>query len=626
MFCVKYPTFYRNITRNKSWLEIILFCQAFTCLLQIYLLDSYQVTYNFDKIIETKRDSFLKLEESCRQEEIKPPKLALMIIGLIQLWIFHKSSKNAEQTELLLDASAHVIPWVMFSVMFVNPFRLTINIEYHSYFDLIFCPIKMALIVFSFILGLPFSLYTNSTFPDIEISSGKLTKKDLTATIEKDEIPDVVIGCVQNHHIDFNWCVMLPIILYMFVLMSLRHIQKPKRLTVMEQTVKTKKEVKDAVDVIQAGRVGEISTKFERNTQVNKEFKLATEATKESNNNVSGLRNQNNNIGNMLSDGPTKGFSVLTSREKIVLDSPTNSKPVNILKPLTFAPDQQSQRKTNHTKLIQTENQNNFSREDFQENGGLKECSKKDAVSGKLPILFQNTSVQTEITKTDCGVQVQNSFLLPISKLNKEIQFGGKRRDINKFTQTTRSPTKIVACKNIQTNDVKILDTSKSSQKCFRSKASQTNNIQAGVFQEDKKIQTNIKENKEINIKDKQTQTIYFSKQTKLTPPNHENLDKTVHFTTTVSDEVAAKTEPIRFKACKSQHGIWYVSLRGDIFLTVSQNILHVAKADENMKVAVADDILKTMKTFVDNYKKLSDCFDDEDESEDESFINGFRL
>jgi len=32
------------------------------------------------------------------------------------------------------------------------------------------------------------------------------------------------------------------------------------------------------------------------------------------------------------------------------------------------------------------------------------------------------------------------------------------------------------------------------------------------------------------------------------------------------------------------------------------------------------------MKQFVDNYNKLSDFFDDEVESDDESFINGFRL
>lgn len=106
------------------------------------------------------------------------------------------------------------------------------------------------------------------------------------------------------------------------------------------------------------------------------------------------------------------------------------------------------------------------------------------------------------------------------------------------------------------------------------------------------------------------------------------DVEKTVHSVLKLSEKVKQHTDTIRFKAMKSQHGVWYVSLRGDIFLTVSQDILRTAKLREEHKMAgeVSADILRAMKQFVDNYNKLSDFFDDEVESDDESFINGFRL
>ena len=107
------------------------------------------------------------------------------------------------------------------------------------------------------------------------------------------------------------------------------------------------------------------------------------------------------------------------------------------------------------------------------------------------------------------------------------------------------------------------------------------------------------------------------------------DVEKTVNSVLKLSEKVKQHTETIRFKAMKSQHGVWYVSLRGDIFLTVSQDILRTAKIKEEHKIAgeVSADILRAMNQFVDNYNKLSDFFDDdEEESDDESFINGFRL
>uniref|UniRef100_A0A7M5U8P2 Uncharacterized protein n=1 Tax=Clytia hemisphaerica TaxID=252671 RepID=A0A7M5U8P2_9CNID len=106
------------------------------------------------------------------------------------------------------------------------------------------------------------------------------------------------------------------------------------------------------------------------------------------------------------------------------------------------------------------------------------------------------------------------------------------------------------------------------------------------------------------------------------------DLEKTVHSTISMPENVKQHTESIRFKAMKSQHGVWYVSLRGDVFLTVAKNILKNIKLNQELKIEteISSDILRAMKTFIDNYNKLSDCFEDDVESDDESFINGFRL
>ena len=48
--------------------------------------------------------------------------------------------------------------------------------------------------------------------------------------------------------------------------------------------------------------------------------------------------------------------------------------------------------------------------------------------------------------------------------------------------------------------------------------------------------------------------------------------------------------------------------------------------AERKIETEISSDILRAMKMYVDNYNKLSDCFDDDEESDDESFINGFRL
>ena len=106
------------------------------------------------------------------------------------------------------------------------------------------------------------------------------------------------------------------------------------------------------------------------------------------------------------------------------------------------------------------------------------------------------------------------------------------------------------------------------------------------------------------------------------------DLERTVHSVLSLTEPVKRLTESIRFKAIKSQHGVWYVSLRGDVFLTVARDTLKNAQlnADQNIRSEVSSDVLRAMKNYLDNYNKLSDCFEDDEESDDESYINGFRL
>ena len=120
-------------------------------------------------------------------------------------------------------------------------------------------------------------------------------------------------------------------------------------------------------------------------------------------------------------------------------------------------------------------------------------------------------------------------------------------------------------------------------------------------------------------IQERESSTAIYSKM---------DLDQTVDSVLSLSEPVKRLTESIRFKAIKSQHGVWYVSLRGDVFLTVARDTLRHTQinADYNIPSEIAYDVLRAMKHFVDNYNKLSDCFEEEDESDDESYINGFRL
>ena len=120
-------------------------------------------------------------------------------------------------------------------------------------------------------------------------------------------------------------------------------------------------------------------------------------------------------------------------------------------------------------------------------------------------------------------------------------------------------------------------------------------------------------------IRERESNTMLYSR---------SDVEKTVHSVMGLSDPVKNLTESIRFKALKSQHGVWYVSLRGDVFLTVARDTLRNAQLNAELKIKseVSSDVFRAMKNFVDNYNKLSDCFDDDEESDDESYINGFRL
>lgn len=112
---------------------------------------------------------------------------------------------------------------------------------------------------------------------------------------------------------------------------------------------------------------------------------------------------------------------------------------------------------------------------------------------------------------------------------------------------------------------------------------------------------------------------------------NKNNVQDAVNSIAKLTNELTKNSEPIKFKASKTQNNLWYVKLRSDIFLAISYDIMkyqNMIKDQYNSKIEldVTDETIDTMKLFLDNFHKLSKCFEDENESDDESFINGFRL
>ena len=109
-----------------------------------------------------------------------------------------------------------------------------------------------------------------------------------------------------------------------------------------------------------------------------------------------------------------------------------------------------------------------------------------------------------------------------------------------------------------------------------------------------------------------------------------ENIEQVALSITRLTNQLSRDTDPVHFKPSKAQNNVWYVSLRSDVFLSLSYDILkyeNFLKDEINQQgLHSTCDLLKIMKTYADNYNKLSTCFEDDNESDDESFMNGFRL
>ena len=109
-----------------------------------------------------------------------------------------------------------------------------------------------------------------------------------------------------------------------------------------------------------------------------------------------------------------------------------------------------------------------------------------------------------------------------------------------------------------------------------------------------------------------------------------DNIEQVALSITKLTNQLSRDTDPVQFKASKAQNNVWYVSLRSDVFLSLSYDILkyeNFLKDEINHQgLHSTSDLLKIMKMYTDNYNKLSTCFEDDNESDDESFMNGFRL
>ena len=132
----------------------------------------------------------------------------------------------------------------------------------------------------------------------------------------------------------------------------------------------------------------------------------------------------------------------------------------------------------------------------------------------------------------------------------------------------------------------------------------------------------------EVKEKESQTEIIFNKKNTKLQSNFDDDIMSLTNSVTAMSGKSIEQTESIRLKVSKSQHGLWYASLRGDVFLAVSLEILHNRQPNraKRKEVFISEEIIKKMKIFVSKHNELSSCFNHENDSEDESFINGFRL
>ena len=110
------------------------------------------------------------------------------------------------------------------------------------------------------------------------------------------------------------------------------------------------------------------------------------------------------------------------------------------------------------------------------------------------------------------------------------------------------------------------------------------------------------------------------------------NVEGSLHSLFMLKDEMVEERRcgALKLRAKRYSDGVWYVCLRADVFYAVCQQVVSNVELLREVEVVeqhVEHQLLATMRSFLDNYTTLSQYFkEDEEESDDESFINGFRL
>ena len=110
------------------------------------------------------------------------------------------------------------------------------------------------------------------------------------------------------------------------------------------------------------------------------------------------------------------------------------------------------------------------------------------------------------------------------------------------------------------------------------------------------------------------------------------NVEGTLHSLFVIKDDMVEERRcgSLKLRAERYSDGVWYVCLRADVFYAVCQQVVtnvELLREVEVVEQHIEHQLLATMRSFLDNYTTLSQYFDEDvEESDDESFINGFRL
>ena len=594
---------------------------------------------------------------------------------------------------LLLNGFVCVLVWFLCTGYVLNPLRLSFSYAHSVNWRLIFSPLQLMLYLCLFLLCLPFSLYEKLPIKELASinHSDLVTMAVCPHGVSASELPDATdairtINCARSCVVKYQWTIILPIIIFgldciILIYMAIDFNQEKREYSDNnneEYVNNIRNYSDDASEVVTVGKVQELSNNYEEKKQTSKRTILHSSESSQKNDssttsplqhkskifdfkqkrdmlNVTALRKSET-----VANPHQVNLTYAMSENPVILDSPTKPKPVNITKPLAittsskpitkrFYLSKETQTEFNLIKdyLCNNKNAKEFLQTFKSENTNTRYQPVTPICSSsyqnirddkrKLSVQISEKAVQCKIEKSETSTQIQRTC-----RANKEVQtlhvasvkrttyeHGSASPKVDKGVQVFLMDRKpLLVDREIQCTEFTVIPASGEVPKRFDIRENVTG-----------RVIINKKSYTEKKIS-KYTQTDLYTHNAgvagrELAVESRykvDSMDKAVHSITTMSDQVLEQTEPILFKARKSQHGIWYVSLRGDVFLTVSQDVLNKIKSNERNQSSISDessisdDMLKIMKMFVDNYKKLSNCFDDDDESDDESFINGFRL